>query len=59
MAELRVHLQECQETAADCAAGMPCQGGFPAAVTSPAFLCNVVLISGGLALTPLHEVTDL
>lgn len=52
MAELRLDLQGCQETAACCAAGMPCWGGFPAAVTSPAFLGNTVLIPGGLGLCP-------
>lgn len=52
MAELRLHLQGCQETAACRAVGMPCQGGFPAAVGSPAFLRNLVLIPGGLGLCP-------
>lgn len=56
MAELRLDLQGCQETAACCAAGMPYQGGFPAAVTSPAFLRNTVLIPGGLGPSPAADV---
>lgn len=50
--ELRLDLQGCQEAAACCAMGMPCRGGFPVAVTSPAFLRNVVLIPCGLGLYP-------
>lgn len=50
--ELRLDLQGCQETAACCATGVPCCGGFPVAVTSPAFLRNVVLVPCGLDLCP-------
>lgn len=52
IAELRLDLQGCQEAAASCAMGIPCQGGFSVADTSPAFLRNVVLIPGGLGLCP-------
>lgn len=45
-------MQGCLEAAACCALGVPCHGGFPLVITSPAFLRNAVLIPAGLGLSP-------